>query len=203
LDIEHFSRVRPLAYHATAAQNFTNIRRERVLYSAAALAPGQLSQQRLAEHPVIKDNELIVLRDQRALRPGHAELTGGWTWEDLLAALNSRVFFWPGTQDSPNSCGRNFADAYRERGEHLLHLRVPLIELLMANPDQTAYFCRYNSGAPRMSGGRRSPRGPHIFKPAAAWAGPASNVAEISFVGAVVLPDSTSVWDDVSGWRPL
>ena len=83
-------------------------------------------------------------------------------------------------------------------------LRVLLRELLIANPNHIPFFCRYNSGAPRTSRGRKSPRGPETFTLAPRWSAPASRVAEVSFVGTVILPATTEFWDEeAGGWKPL
>jgi hypothetical protein len=71
-------------------------------------------------------------------------------------------------------------------------LRMSFSELLEVNPSVQPYFCRFNSGAPRMTGGRRSPRGPDTFQKANEWRGPPFRVAEVSFVGRVVLPTASA-----------
>jgi hypothetical protein len=85
-------------------------------------------------------------------------LIGGWSWSDLLAALNSRVFFWPGDQSGPNDYGRRLFSAYDPSRQTVL--RVSFCDLMEANPGAIPYFCRFNSGGPRTVGGRKSPRGP-------------------------------------------
>jgi hypothetical protein len=54
-----------------------------------------------------------VVQRSAAKSPG----TYGWSWEDLVAAPNGRVFFWPGNQDRPNRYGHSFIDGYRRRGQ--------------------------------------------------------------------------------------
>jgi hypothetical protein len=203
LDLQYFGTLRPMLYHGTASVNLASIRSTRVLTSAALLAPDRRHAVRSAEVIVKTDQHVIALRDQLALRQGHVELTGGWYRRDLIAALNSRVFFWPGDQNGPNGYGRHFFDAYRRRGHKPTMLRVHFFDLLKANPDAQPYFCRFNSGAPRTSGGRKSPRGPDTFQDAGAWEGSPSRVAEVSFVSKVLLPRSTEVWDHAAGWQSL
>jgi hypothetical protein len=82
-------------------------------------------------------------------------------------------------------------------------LRVNFRDLLQANPQTPAYFCKFNSGAPRTTGGERSPRGPYTFQKADAWNDPPSRVAKVSFVGKLALPRSSEAWDDTAGWRAL
>jgi len=159
--------------------------------------------QRTAQVCVNCGRHVVALRDQLPLRPGQVRLTGGWSWEDLIAAINARIFFWPGNQDGLHRYGRNFIDAYSSRGQRPTTLRIGFWDLVQANPPGTApYFCKFNSGAPRTSAGRRSPRGPDTFQTAEEWSGLPSDVAEVSFVEKVALPQF-EVWDSAAGLRPL
>lgn len=189
-----------MLYHGTAQENLESIRSTRVLTCPAVIAPSLRAARKRLER--VKHGEhVIVLRDQSALRPGQMELS--LSLEDFVAELNRRVFFWPGDRDQPNSYGCNFSAAYRRRGENVVSLRVDFLELLTANPGASPYFCRFNSGAPRTSAGKRSPRGPDTFQTADEWQGPPWRVAEVSFFSKVVLPDTAEVWDDAAGWRTL
>jgi hypothetical protein len=145
---------------------------------------------------------VVALRDQLALRPGQVCLTGGLALEELRAAINARIFFWPGNQDGLNRYGRNFIDAYSSRGQRPTTLRIGFWDLVQANPGTAPYFCKFNSGAPRTSKGRKSPRGPDTFQTAEEWSGLPSDVAEVSFVDKVALPQSVEVCE-AAGGRPL
>jgi hypothetical protein len=190
-------------YHGTAQSNLPSTQLGRVLHSPATLAPDRFYATRSAEVLVRHEQHVIALRDQLALRQSHVELTGGWCWNDLITALNSRVFFWPGDHDGPNRFGYNFFEGYRKRGQSPTKLRVDFRELLQANPNAQPYFCKFNSGAPRTTRGRKSPRGPDTFRRANEWHDALSRVAEVSFIGNVALPSSIEVWDDTAGWRAL
>jgi hypothetical protein len=203
LNLDAYARLRPMLYHGTAQENFSSIQHHRTLFSAALLAPERRYIKRGGAEPVMFGDRIVLLRDQLALRKHQMELEGGWSCGDLLAALNSRVFFWPGNQDGPNRYGCNFVEAYGNRDKRLLLLRVPFDDMRRANPDVTAYFCKVNSGAPRMSAGRKSGRGPGTFRIAEEWHDPPSRVAEVSFVGKIIVPASTEVWDEPAGWRSL
>jgi hypothetical protein len=82
-------------------------------------------------------------------------------------------------------------------------LRVDFCVIVQANPGTLPHFCKFNSGAARMTDGRRSPRGPDTFQTADEWTAPPSRVAEVSFLHKVLLPDCTEVWHPGAGWRPL
>jgi hypothetical protein len=203
LNLRTYLELQPMLYHGTARSNLPCIQHERVLYSAAALAPDRCQAVRAREEVVKRGAHINTLRDQLKLHPGNVALKGGWSWRNLLSALNSRVFFWPGDQDRANAHGRAFIAAYRNRGQVPVMLRIAFCDLLHANPGAQAYFCSSNSGAPRTSAGRRSPRGPDTFQTTEEWVGRPSRVAEVSFVGKVALPQSAEVWDQVLGWRTL
>jgi hypothetical protein len=65
---------------------------------------------------------------------------------------------------------------------------------MVANPNTEPLFCRFNSGAPRVVGGRRSPRGVTTFQPAGMFAGTPSDVVEVVFERSIVLPSSIDCW---------
>lgn len=90
----------PLPRHRIA--NVDNLRLERALHPPNVLAPHHCLETRQVAAPVTRNDRTILLRDQLALRRGQVGLTDGWTWNDLLTAINSRVFFWPGTAIGPN-----------------------------------------------------------------------------------------------------
>ena len=126
-----------------------------------------------------------MLRDQAPLREGNAALDGGWTFADLVEDLNGRVFFWPGTERRPIPDGQRHFERYAD--ESIAVLMVDTTALFAANGGAT--FCRYNSGSPRWSGGRPSPRGPGTFVAAADAPFTAGQVVEVTFRNTVVLPN--------------
>ena len=201
LDLETYGSLRPFLYHGTARSNRESIISDRALYSARALTRKDCSEQRLEPVRVKRGTFTIEIRDQRPLQRGHVELTGGWSWETFLAAINERVFFWPGNEDGPIDYGRRQIEAYR--GSDQIILRVKLFALLAANPGSPPYFCKFNSGGPRTVGGRKSPRGPETFLSACRWSDIPSEVAEVSFVKKALLPATTELWDDVGGCKQL
>jgi len=199
LDIQAFTKLRPYLFHATARSNLACIRDERALLSPSLLS-GDTATQRDKPLMVWRGPFRITLRDQLPLQRGHVQLCGGWTRSDLIEALNARVFFWPGNADEPIAHGTRLMSAYATQDEAVL--RIPFRTLLAANPAKPPEFCAYNSGAPRTTAGRKSPRGPAIFTTAARWAFPLSRVVEVAFVRGVALPPDTMIKTG-SNWVPL
>jgi len=133
----------------------------------------------------------VEICDQGPLTPGNIEFQNGSTLEDVLENLNRRVYFWPGGQDGPIKHGfRHFA---RYAPMRPIMLRAEFPSVLDANPGVTPEVCAFNSGAPRCSGGKKSPRGKGTFLEAASFPRPPSGVVEVTFVDEVRLPDSAEV----------
>jgi hypothetical protein len=191
-----------MLYHCTTPANLPCIKHEMALYSAAKIAPDRTRIARDRDTLVIFGSHAVTLRDQCALRRGQMHLDR-WSWEDLLAALNGRVFFWPQEPDRRSRYAGKFVEAYRKKGQSVVILRIPVFALMEANPGNDLYFCKYNSGGPRISAGKKSPRGPDTFRLLHDWHDRPSDVAEVSFVGKVVLPPSTEVSHGSRGWQLL
>jgi hypothetical protein len=203
LNLQTYCAIRPMVFHDTATSNLAGIRGARALHSVGILSPDCDDVQRSAAVVLVHGQIVITLRDQLALQKGHVELTGGWCWEDLIVALNTRVFFWPGTHGGPIGHGRRLIDAYGRRHHGRTLLRVGFQELLQANSGTSPYFCRFNSGAPRTVQGRRSPRGPDTFLLAHEWPYSPSHIVEVSFIRSVSLPPTTDLWDGARAWQRL
>jgi hypothetical protein len=156
-----------------------------------------LRSRRRRHEKIMVGGTVILVRDQAPLHKGNLDLPNGYSYEDLIESINSRIFFWPGTAAGPISYGdRHFK---RYRAERPVILRVGIESLLRANPAVEPMFCRYNSGSPRCSNGRKSPRGPDTFVTAARFEGIPSSVVEVTFEGALVLPADTTVGEDPKG----
>lgn len=205
--LDSFSRTRPFLYHLTFRHNLEHIRSRKQLESATRLLgmaarDSERRTQRLEKRGVTVDGAQVFLRDQYPLREANIEFTGGWTFEKLLEELNSRVFFWPGSKYEPICYGVRHFEAYAS--ENPVMLRVAFESLVACNPERTPFFTKYNSGSPRYSGGRPSPRGPDTFLPADQCSYPPSRVAEVTFLDTIVLPDETAVSHHIRGpWTPL
>ncbi len=156
---------RPYLFHLTAASNLESISRTLLLRSAnELLAEAGLkhrsSRRRLTHLATQHGGESVHIRDQAPLIEGAISFEDGWDMPRLVQHINDHVFFWPGNLAGPIEPGRNHFERYRS--ESPVILRVPTAELLV----QSIKFSRYNSGAPRCSCGRYSPRGSKTYVPA-------------------------------------
>ena len=197
--LQRFVHARPFLWHLTARSNAAMIQASGRLDSAATtLSKVGRAAEAVAKRSSLVDVEgglgTVCLRDQAPLHQGNVALSGGWTFGDLVRHLNDFVFFWPGTSEGPIDYGiRHFA---RYRDQATTVLRVPTLSLLTANTMADVRVCRYNSGSPRCSGGRKSPRGPGMFVPLDQFEGTPSQVVELVVRDGVQLPADTE-------WRPI
>jgi len=205
--IDAYSKTRPFLYHLAFRHNLKRIRNTKRLESAASLLvaaarQSDLRNQRRTTLPITVGESRVLLRDQAPLHEGNIGFTGEWTFEDLLEDLNSRVFFWPGSQRGPNEYGVRHFEHYA--AEHPVMIRVPFDSLRDRNPDRIPLFTKYNTGSPRYSGGRPSPRGPDTFLPAEQCTFPPSKVVEVTFLESVMLPNDSQFSNHPSGpWASL
>ena len=118
------------------------------------------------------------------------KLPDDWTFKRWLKHLNSFVFFWPGSAQGPIRSGVAHFNRYAD--EHPALVRIPMQDLLKANPDSPPCFSRYNSGAPRQSQGQGSPRGPDTFTCGSVFSQSHQpcDVVEVAFKTSVNLPDT-------------
>lgn len=190
-DLEHFTRTRPTLYHLTATANLKGIRSDGVLWPAAhilraARIPRLIKTKRPDCCDVPFKGRTVNLRDQHPLHAGNTGLLDGWEFSDFVAHLNEHVFFWPGTATGPISYGcRHFSRYLNGDTVVLVFDAAALIE---ANPKRAPLFCRYNSGSPRCTKGKPSPRGASTFRTVADFNGVPSNVVEVVFRGPVSIP---------------
>lgn len=205
IPLDKFSRLRPWLYHLTAAANVGRILRTRRIESATRLLilagrPGLVQVRRRSHVSIEVDGESVQIRDQAPLHQGNAALPGGWGIGDLVSLLNDHVFFWPGTGAGPISYGLRHFQRYVDEKPAIL--RVTTVDLLSANTSSMPRFCRYNSGSPRCSNGRKSPRSAGTFVDGeGADFGPAA-VVEVTFPGGLDLPAAVQLGSDPSGpWR--
>ena len=205
LNIERFCAVRPYLYHLTSRDNGDRIARERKLFPAADTiarsSAASLEGRRRSTHERVQiEGGRIELRDQQPLVAGHIDFQDGFSLTDLVNLINQHVFFWPGRESGPIRSGSNHFERYRH--ENPFVLRVPTLSLLKVNSECEPLFCRYNSGAPRCSGGKRSPRGMSTYLDSRSFLGTPSQVTEFVVRGAVVLPGDTEVSISPAGsWR--
>jgi hypothetical protein len=194
---------RPFLYHLTASTNLPGIAESLRLQCANSLLAEagrihQSSVRRLHHLPVLRNGRTTHLRDQTPLIEGAIEFEDGWDLARFVHHANQHVFFWPGRNSGPIGPGLNHFERYRAEAPAIL--RLPTTALL----ETTLNFSRYNSGAPRCSGGKYSPRGARTYLPASKFVGTASEVVEVVAIGACSLPSSVEVSHSPTGpWRPL
>ena len=178
--LDAFIARRPFLYHFTAIENLDSIRYLARLDSAAILAgKGNFSG------PIEKREKAEPL----SMMP------------DLLARLSSLVFFWPGDDTGPIPYGRRHRIG-NKWPSNAAALRIPSRELFESLKPNPIFFCPYNSGSPRWSGGQASPRGPHTFLSACDFPGTPCTVVEVVVKDSVKLPGGTKVSVDDS-WELL
>lgn len=204
-----FIALRPFLYHVTHRSNVEGIGLARVIHSVAAIAaacgqPHLIRARRSESCAVTLDGCAVVIRDQKPLHAANIDLLGGWTMADLLAALAERVFFWPGTSQGPIDYGERHFQRYQREGAAML--RIDTASLFEAAGDAQPQFCRFNSGSPRCSRGRHSPRGPGTFVAADEADFRPSQVVEVTFRRRAILPPHGVEWrdsDPTTPWQPL
>lgn len=191
MDLQKFVRTRPHLYHLTARSNVKLIQRDRRLETASMLLRGagqgaSVRERRRSSMAISLNGRTVHIRDQAPLHAGNLSLPVGWSFADFVAHLNDHVFFWPGTPDGPIEYGRRHFERYADDDNLVLVLDTAAV--IAANPDPGVRFCRYNSGSPRCSGGRPSPRGPRTFVNATEYLGTPSTVVEVVFPRGISLP---------------
>ncbi|MBX3376187.1 MAG: hypothetical protein KF678_04205 [Phycisphaeraceae bacterium] len=202
IDLHQFIAVRPHLFHLTARTNLSSILREGRIESASRLlhraGRTELVNKRRKGHLVVAiDGWKAELRDQAPLHEGNVVLSDGWGFSDLVKSLNDRVFFWPGKSSGPIPYGVRHFERYKH--EDVVVLEIGTDSAMSANSLEARY-CRYNSGSPRCSGGRKSPRGPQTFARAKEFNGTACDVVEVTFEGSFELPRSGVRVAEVSEW---
>ena len=189
-----------MLYHFTSGGNLPSIRKTGVLFSAAIIEPRCAAQRRGEKVSVEFNGHRVVIRDQKPLALGHIRFFGGWDLDRYLRELNSRIFFWPGGKQGPISFGERLRSRYAFDNEALI--RCSLIDAIAENPGNSPFCCRFNSGAPRTSNGRKSPRGPETFISIEKWDLRRSDVAEITFAHELHLPETAEI--EIDGrWERL
>ena len=158
------------------------------------------SQRRTKSLALSIDGSETTIRDQQPLHAGNIDFEGAWGLGDLVDYLNHYVFFWPGKQDGPSNYGIRHYYRYENAGS--IMLRVKTSEILEVNKDTGPKFCKFNSGAPRCSAGRKSPRGPNTFVSANSAPYNAGEVVEVVFKETVRLPSNIEYSDYPNGtWQ--
>lgn len=205
--ISRFISVRPYLYHLTSERNAERISKERILNSASRLfASANASHwedRKRRQHVTLElDGIPIDIRDQSPLYEGKMSLDGGWSFGRFIRELNSRVFFWPGRDEGMILHGLRHFERYC--CEKPVLLRVSTAATFEANRETVPHFCKYNSGSPRTTQGRGSPRGPRTFVSCDTADYSASQVVEVTFLERAHLPKDAHIGTTPRGpWRRL
>lgn len=191
-DLVRFINTRPRLYHLTARSNAPLIQADGQLRPAIEILreAGRvdlLNARRKRSEVVTIGSKSIHIRDQSPLHAGNLSLDGGWQFDRFVRHLNEHVFFWPGTTAGPIDYGRRHFERYATEDNVVLVFSTE--EIFAANLSLAPRFCKYNSGSPRCTGGKPSPRGSGTFMHADQLSFAPSNVVEVVFPGPVTLPN--------------
>jgi len=200
--LAQFAATRPYLYHLTSARNADRIVRERVIHCAQHVFHSSnqhhwINQKRTTTLTVAIDGMQIDVRDQQPLYEGKTKLEGGWTFSRLIRELNSRVFFWPGWDHGAISYGQRHFERYETEGPAII--RVKTEDMFALNEIEGPEFCKYNSGSPRTTLGKGSPRGPNTFLKCHRASYTPSAVVEVTFPKKVHLPENVELAESPDG----
>lgn len=202
--------ISPFLYHVTYEDSLDRIRRLRRLESAASLmeAGGQdewLRKRRDSMLRFLIGDDQIVLTDQLPINEKNISLQEEWILDDLIEALNRRVFFWRGSEKGLLRSNQGHFGKYEDAGHELVFLRLSFIEVCRINAERGPELCKHNSGAARQYDGNPIPRGPKTFVRPGEAEFKKGEVQEVVYRGFVNLPDTTDVcagsWE--GPWQPL
>lgn len=206
--LAEYARCRPFLYHLTAWENIDYIRFSGRLASTAVLLAAAdqeycLREKRDKIKSVVIESRQVLIRDQKPLHEAHIEFSPGWTFARFIEHLNRRVFFWSGGERGPvGDYGKNHFESHQT--ENPVIIRVPFNSLCRQNLGREPLFCKYNSGAPRTTYKRKSPRGEGTFLPADQCEYTWGKVVEVTFLDAVALPHDTQFSNAIYGpWKSL
>jgi len=193
--IEEYAALRPTLWHLTHVDNLRSIRESRVLRTAEDLTSSVAGLPRQGrELPA----GTAVLRDQKLLHEKCIIFEEGFSMAEFLRELNKRVFFWSGRQEGPVRAGKRALDHYRASD---FLIRLPFLDVAK---NQTPYFSRCNSGAPRMQHGKPVARGRRTFLPAIECDFQPREVIEVTFIEPVRLSQRTEIAQFLAGpWEHL
>ncbi len=203
--VEQFIKTRPYLYHVSVKVNLTLIREHKFLWCAEELTrrgnrPSLSSAKRPDDVYVDVDGTKVCIRDQAPLHQGNIEFESGWTFGNVLQDLNSRVYFWSGTTKGPTEYGRRYLARYRLKQPVILRIRTSDAFAVNSPPE----FCKYNSGSPRCSGGRKGPRGPNTFLRREACPFTSGKVVEVTFRAQMKLPNAVEIAESYAGpWADI
>ena len=205
--LQTYQQKRPFLFHLTRPENFSRIRELRRLESATQLftAAGQQTSalhHRTNDTVLTIDGQKVIVRDQAPLYIKNIVFSGEWDVIMLIKEINKRIFFWPGISNGPIAYAHRHFERYKN--DEPIALRISFEELVRANPAKQPYFCKYNSGSPRYTSGRASPRGSETFSPGIDCQFSPIEVVEVTFLNTIILPQTTEYASNYAGpWLPV
>jgi hypothetical protein len=192
-------RGRPYLYHLTSTGNVALILKSGKLLCAAKILSGsgmteKITQKRPVKLQVPTSMGAVDIRDQAPLHRGNTTLHKNWDFEDLLKELNSRVFFWPGGAKGPISYGQRHFERYAAEPPAVLRFST---KTMVALNEKRIEVCKYNSGSPRCTKGKGSPRGPQTFIPLSKCEWRPSQLVEVTIKDYADLPSAIDLSFDL------
>lgn len=207
MNLEEFYTRNEFLYHLTSKENADIILASRMMLSTRQILAGSdLSDQertlylteRRPDHVyvnLISGGTEVMIRDQRPISTKALGkcLTDGWSVEQFITSLNSRVFFWP-------TLKRLQIHFDRYESEEPKIIRVRSKDLIEGNAAGLR-LCHLNSGATRCHPKWKAPppRGANTFVTSEDWDYPVRAVAEVTFETECDLPDEVWVSDHPNG----
>jgi len=193
VELSKIIRLRPYLYHLTSVSNELAILQNRRLLSTeylvkqSDLAPEDqeklLTTRRTDHEKITANGQVTWIRDQRPLNKALDRcLTHGWTREDYIKLLNSKVFMWPTLKRLKIHFGRYKSEnpvIFRFKTNDVINLNLNRVRLSHLNSGATRPIPKYR-GAP--------PRGPETFKLISDFNLEISKIAEVTFDDYCVLP---------------
>jgi hypothetical protein len=211
MNIQEFIKKREFVYHLTDNRNIDIIKLDGILLSTKTIANrtnlnAQEIKQFLGTRRAIHctkeiDDKIYHIRDQKPISTKNLQkcLTNGWTVEDFLNLLNSRVFFWP-------TIKRLNSHYSRYEGENPVIIKVSSSSLFSLN--NHAEFSRLNTGATRSNSylnGSPPVRGEGTFLPSHQYENTIGSIAEVTFPDSCQLPNNFFIglspngpWEEVT-----
>lgn len=151
MDLADFIATYPRVYHAASALAWPSIQQNGLLSTARLMdlfdvdplvRSELLTQPRRASTSLHKPGlHPAVIRDQKPMKFLDEKIEPGHSLEDFLAAINSRVFFWP-NRDRLERLRQ--AKEYRDDEQVVLHIDT---RKLVDRYEHQIQLCRFNSGA--------------------------------------------------------
>ena len=203
-----FVTSRRFAFHVCGAVNFDAIRKSRTLRSAQLILAGSaheylLQGRRDQTLSVPLSNGTVQIRDHKPLIRANMELVDGYSFDDFIQELNSRVFLWTGTEAGPCNSGRNHINKYLSEGSVFI-LRIPTKQLFEINGVENLDITFCNSGSARQNKGIKAKRGRSTFMNLSAASRNPGDAVEITYKGSAQLPVGAKYAEKLSGpWQPL